>query len=85
VKTIIHQACVKLQAHNRNEAVLLALIRGEISLDEPYSLDELAERFSSLDPDMLRRIAYLVRQGLEHGHLLGKDEQIICSDRRQGI
>ena len=84
VKTIIHHACVKLQAHTRNEAVLLALIQGEISLDELYSLDELAERFSSLDPDMLRRLAHLMRQGLEHGHLLGKDEQIISGDRRQG-
>ncbi len=84
VKTIIHQACVKLQAHNRNEAILLALIRGELRLDDLYSLDELAERFSSLDPDMLRRLAHRVRQGLEPGHLLEKDEQIICSDIRQG-
>ena len=57
--------------------------RGEISLTEFYSLDELAEILSSLSPDMLRRIAHLVRQELEHGHLPGKDEQIICTDRRQ--
>jgi DNA-binding CsgD family transcriptional regulator len=36
-----------------------------------------------LSPDMLRRIAYLVRQELEHGHPPEKDEQIICPDRRQ--
>ena len=32
---------------------------------------------------MLRRIAHLVRQELEHGHLPEEDEQIICTDRRQ--
>ena len=83
VKTLIHQACVKLEAHNRIEAIFFAMRRGEISLNEVYSLDELAEILSSLSPDMLRRIAHLVRQELEHGHLPGKDEQIICTDRRQ--
>ena len=83
VKTLIHQACVKLEAHNRIEAIFFAMRRGEISLNEVYSLDELAEILSSLSPDMLRRIAHLVRQELEHGHLPGKDEQIISTDRRQ--
>jgi len=83
VKNLIHQACVKLGAHSRNEAVLLALIRGDIRINELYSLDELAEILSSLSPDTLRRIAHLVRQDLEHGHLPGKKEQIILSDRRQ--
>jgi len=83
VKTLIHQACVKLGAHNRNEAIFFAIRRGEVSLNEFYSLDELAELFCSLGPDMLRRIAHLVRQELEHGHLPGKDEQIILTDRRQ--
>lgn len=83
VKTIIHQACVKLGAHSRNEAVLFALKRGKISLNELCSLDELAERFSSLGSDMLRRIAHLIRQGLENGRLPGEYEQIIRTDRRQ--
>ena len=83
VKTLIYQACVKLEAHNRIEAIFFAMRRGEISLNEVYSLDELAEILSSLSPDMLRRIAHLVRQELEHGHLPGNDEQIICTDRRQ--
>jgi DNA-binding CsgD family transcriptional regulator len=83
VKTLIHQACVKLEAHNRIEAIFFAMRRGEISLNEVYSLDELAEILSSLSPDMLRKIAHLVRQELEHGHLPGNDEQIIRTDRRQ--
>ena len=84
VKTLIHQACVKLEAHNKNEAIFVAIMkRGEISPTEFYSLDELAEILISLSPDMLRRIAHLVRQELEHGQLPSKDEQIICTDRRQ--
>ena len=83
VKNLIHHACVKLEAHNRIEAIFFAMKRGEISLNEVYSLDEIAEILSSLSPDMLRRIAYLVRQELEYGHLPEKDEQIIPTDRRQ--
>ena len=83
VKNLMHQACVKLEAHNRIEAIFFAMKRGEISLNEVYSLDEIAEILSSLSPDMLRRIAHLVRQELEYGHLPEKDEQIIPTDRRQ--
>jgi len=83
VKTILHQACVKLEAHNRIEAVFFAMLRGEMSLDEVYSLDELAEILSSLSPDVLRRIAHLMRYQLKQGHLPGEDEQIICTVRRQ--
>jgi DNA-binding CsgD family transcriptional regulator len=83
VKTLIHRACVKLGAHNRNEAVMIALQRGELGLDELLSLDELAETFSSLGPDGLRRIAHLVRQEREDGHLPEMDEPIIPAVRRQ--
>jgi DNA-binding CsgD family transcriptional regulator len=83
VKNLIHQACVKLEAHNRIEAIFFAMTRGEISLNEVYSLDEIAEILSSLSPDMLRRIAHLVRKELEHGYLPQKNEQIILTDRRQ--
>jgi len=83
VKNLIHQACLKLEAHNRIEAIFFAMKRGEISLNEVYSLDEIAEILSSLSPDMLRRIAHLVRQELEYGRFPEKDEQIIYTDRRQ--
>jgi DNA-binding CsgD family transcriptional regulator len=83
VKTLIHQACVKLEAHNRIEAIFFAMKRGDISLNEVYSLDEIAEILSSLSPDMLRRIADLMRQELEYGHLAANDEQVIRTDRRQ--
>ena len=83
VKTLIHQACIKLEAHNRIEAIFFAMRRGEINLNEVYSLDELSEILSSLSPDVLIGIAHLVRQELEHGQPPGKDEQIIRTDRRQ--
>jgi len=83
VKNIIHQACVKLEAHNRAEAIVFALKRGDIRLNDFYSLDELAEVLGSLGSGMLRRIAHLVRQELELGYPPGKDEQIIRTDRRQ--
>ena len=85
VKAIIHQACIKLGAHNRNEAIVTALKRGEIGLCEIYSFDEIADRFKSLGPNMLRRIAYLVRQGLEYGYFLENYEQITPRYRRQDV
>jgi len=84
VKTLIHQACVKLGARNRNEAILFAMKRSEINISEFLPLDELAEILSALGPDKLREIAHLVRQEMEHGHLPGMDEQIIRVDRRRG-
>jgi len=57
IKTLIHQACIKLGADNKNEAVLLAMRRREINLDELLSLDELAQILCSLDPEALREIA----------------------------
>ena len=83
VKILIYQACVKLAAHNRYEAIHSAIRRGEISINEFFSLDELAELISSLYPNTLRRIVHLVREGLEYGHLPREDEQIIRTDRRQ--
>ncbi len=83
VKTVIHQACAKLGAHNRNEAVFLAMSRGEISLNELLSLDELAEILSSLDSDVLRDIANLVRHNRVPRTPSEKGEQIIRTDRRQ--
>jgi DNA-binding CsgD family transcriptional regulator len=83
VKTLIHQACIKLGAHNKNEAVVSAVKRGAISLTEFFSLDELAELFCSASPDMLRRIAQLVRQEVEHGQAPEGNEQIICTERTQ--
>ncbi|MFC2009752.1 response regulator transcription factor, partial [Chloroflexota bacterium] len=76
VKMIIHSACIKLGASTRNEAILIALKRGEIGLNDLFSLDEMAERFKFLGPNMLRRIAYLVSQGIDYRYFSENDEQI---------
>ena len=83
VKTLVHEACVKLGAHNRGEAILFAMKRGELGVSDLLSLDELAEIYSSMDPDVLRKIAQLVRQGPEDGKVPGRDEEIILTHRRQ--
>ncbi len=83
VKTLVHRACIKLGAHNKNEAVVFAIKQGAISPTELFTLDELAELFCSFSPDMLRSIAQLVRHKLERGHFPEKDEQIRCIQTRQ--
>ena len=84
-KILIHQACMKLGAHNRNEAILFAIRRGEIKLDELYTLNELAEMLNALNPDVLKKIAQLVREDMEYGHPPWKDEQITSNDKRKDV
>lgn len=81
VRLAIHRACVKLEARNRYEAILLAVRRGEINLGEYLSPDEVTETVGTLGPNLLRRLAHLVRQDLVHGNLPKKDEPIIPTDR----
>jgi len=83
VKALTHQACVKLEAHNKNEAIYIAMERGEINLNELLSLEELAEILSSVDPDCLRLIAKLVRQNLVEQTLAEKKEHILRAGRTQ--
>ena len=77
VKTFLHQACVKLKAHNRIEAVFFALRHGDINLREVFSLNELSELLASLGPEAVGTIAQLVSQKLEHGHLPTNEKQIL--------
>jgi len=81
VKTLMYQACQKLNADNRNEAVFLAMKLGEIKLDELLSLEELAEILGSMDPDVLRMIASCVRS--KQTMLLEYDEKYACIERKQ--
>jgi len=83
VKKLIHHACIKLGAHNRNEAILLAIRQKEIKLDELYTFEELVEFWISLCPDVLGRVIYLVQEGIEHGYSLEKEEQVIHIEKRQ--
>lgn len=81
VKTVIHQACVKLNAHNRIEAVFFALMRREIRLNDAYSLEEIAEIFRAMCPEMSSRIMSFMREETEHVNLPEENEEIIDTDR----
>lgn len=85
VKTIIHQACIKLEAHNRNEAIVLAIKRGDIKLNELFSFNELTDRLSSLDIDILKRLAYIMRQEMEHDAFLIKDQNFRTDRSKNSI
>ena len=81
VKILIHQACIKLEAHNRIEALFFAILKGEIRIDELYTLDELAEILSALCPEVFAKIMQLVNKELNYEHIPGMDEQIGHKDR----
>ena len=81
VKSLIHQACLKLGADNRYKAILNAMHSGEITLDEFYSLDDLAEVWASFGPQMLRRVAHLMRADPDLNELKLEEEQLVCTRR----
>lgn len=83
VKRVMHNSFIKLGVHSRTGAIRSAQKRGEISLKEVYSLDELVEFFSAVGPELLRKIAYTLRQGQGYDHLLESKEEIIFTDRRE--
>ena len=62
VKTLIHQACTKLEAHNRIQAVFFALRYKIINIRDIFTLEELAELMASLSPETVEKIAQFVRQ-----------------------
>ncbi len=70
VKLCLHQACVKLKARNRAQAVILAIKRGLLETQEGYSLDEVADLLASLGPEAMETVAQLVRRRLEQAQLL---------------
>jgi DNA-binding CsgD family transcriptional regulator len=64
VKTHLHQACEKLGARNRAQAVILAMSRGALQTEDVYSLEELADFLASLGPEAIQTIAELVKKRL---------------------
>lgn len=77
VKTFIYQACNKLKAGNRIEAVLFAIRQGTINVDEIFSLDELVELLASLGPEAVETIAQLRRQKFDKERPLSASKQIV--------
>lgn len=83
VKTLLHQACNKFEARNRNEAVFLAMKRGEIKLNELLTFDEIAEILCSVDSGVLRIIADYIRSGSKNGILSEIEEKSIQLNKKQ--
>lgn len=83
VKSLLHQACVKLGADNRGEAVFLALRRGEILITEFFTLSELANCLSALGPELLMLISKYINQDLGYWQIERKFNKIILANARQ--
>lgn len=66
VKCILHHACVKLRAHNRAQALFIALSHGYLSIQEILSLDELVDIFTSLQPEVVNAISQRLKPKLGH-------------------
>jgi len=69
VKAIIHQACVKLGARSRGQAIVIVLKRGIVRTDEMYTLDELADMLGSLGSQTIEAIAQIVNRKFEQVRL----------------
>jgi DNA-binding CsgD family transcriptional regulator len=65
VKCILHHACVKLRAHNRSQALFIAVRQGYIGVQEILSLEELFRLFDSLKPDVMELVSQHLQQKYE--------------------
>jgi len=83
VKTLLYQACNKLKAHNRIGAVLSAIRRGIIFVDEIFTPDELAELLASLSPEAVETIARLLGQKADRERFLKESGKLLLADRTQ--
>ena len=83
VKTLIFQACSKLKARNRIEAVLSAMRQRIVNIDEIFSSDELVELMGSLKPEAVETIAQLLRQAVKGKRSVVGNEPFLTVDREQ--
>ena len=65
VKIFLHQACEKLGARNRAQAVIFAFKKRAIDTKDAFSLEEIADLLASLGPEAIKTIAELVKKRLE--------------------
>ena len=65
VKICLHQACVKLGARNRAQAVIFAFKKRAIDAQDAYSLEEVADLLASLGPEAIETIAQLLKEKIE--------------------
>ena len=65
VKLSLHQACTKLGARNRAQAVIKALRQGALNSEDVYSLNELVDLLASWGPEAIETVARLLKQKLQ--------------------
>lgn len=56
VKCTLHRACVRLGAHNRTQAVIVAMRQGDLHILDMFSLDELANLLRSIPDEVLSAV-----------------------------
>jgi DNA-binding NarL/FixJ family response regulator len=83
VKALVHQSCTKLEAHNRVEAVFRAIRQKVITVDEIFSLDEMADLLSSLSPETIEAIAKLLRHNPSSNTIVIANESGLQQRRKQ--
>jgi DNA-binding CsgD family transcriptional regulator len=74
VKVCLHQACAKLKARNRAQAVILGMRRGHLDPRDLYSLEELADLLASLGPEAVETVAQLLKARAERARQLSPTE-----------
>ncbi len=70
VKSTLHRACARLGAHNRTQAVILAIKRGALHILDMYSVDDIAELLTSLPPDLMAGVCQRVEQNHMRNRLM---------------
>jgi DNA-binding CsgD family transcriptional regulator len=69
VKCTLHRASGRLGAHNRTQAVIVAIRQGDLHLLDMFSADELAELIGSMPPEVLDSIYDRVERDRVRGRL----------------
>lgn len=77
VRSFLYQACAKLEARNREQAFILAIRKRAIRVSDVFSLGELVELLASVEPEIIEKIAQLLRQRLQHEQLPSASSQIL--------
>ncbi len=81
VKTLVHQASVKLRARSRYAAAFYALMQGDIRLDEVLSPDDLIERTEG--SDVLSKIAQVICERIDIALLPIIDKGVLNMDKKR--
>ena len=69
VRSFLYQACAKLEARNREQAFIQAIKKRAIRINDVFSLGEVVELLSSVEPEIIEQVAQLLRQKLRHEQL----------------